>query len=145
VFGDSWPIVPGAASRASGRIELLHFAPRRWLAPNPPPELIARIDSHARQGRATVVEVEGNWREFRIRGLGAARLLACGADVEGILARRDCAALALFDCPVIVAREPMGFEIWVQSSYASSLREVLDRLRERAPSEAALASEGRRK
>ncbi|MDE2252379.1 MAG: hypothetical protein KGL25_13345, partial [Gammaproteobacteria bacterium] len=35
-----WPLAAGGATRdASGRALLLHFAPGRWLAPGPAPEL----------------------------------------------------------------------------------------------------------
>jgi hypothetical protein len=50
---------------------------------------------------------------------GAARLLAFTADIEAVLAGRECAALNLLDCPAIVARAAPGFRLWVQSSYAA--------------------------
>lgn len=106
---------------AGGRLEALHFAPGRWLLPDPSAELLAAIAGPA----ATLVNVEGKWQRRSLRGNGALRLLAAGADVEAMLTGRDCAALSLFDCPAIVARGCGTVELWVHSSYARFLDEQL--------------------
>ena len=120
-----WPTHPGAVRTAvSGGIEALHFAPGRWLLPDPPGELLAAISGWP---AASLVDVEGKWQRRSLRGRHAMRLLAAGADVEAMLSGRECAALALFDCPVIVARASAAMDLWVQSSYARFLEEQLTR------------------
>ena len=118
-----WPSVPGAVHvAADGRLEALHFAPGRWLLPEPSAELLAAV---ADQSAATLVDTEGKWQRRSLRGSGAMRLLAAAADVEEMLKGRGCAALSLFDCPAIIARAPGSIELWVQSSYARFLDEQL--------------------
>ena len=74
-----------------------------------------------------------SWWTSKENGNGASSVdrtwggLASGADVEALLEGRDCAALSLFDCPVIVARAEEGLELWLQSSYAQFLDERLAR------------------
>jgi len=123
-------VSPGAVRRDSaGRATLLHFAPGRFLLPEPTPDLARQIDSLARAGVGVAFDVDGKWRELTITGAGADRLLSSGADVAAMLAHRDCAALHLFDCPVVLARRTDGFDLWVQASYATDFRETLDRIR----------------
>jgi len=123
------PAPPGAVQRdASGRPTLLHFAPGRFLAPAPPPDIARHLDALAGTGVGAVFDVEGKWRALAVLGAGAQRLLAESIDVAAVLAHRECAAVRLFDCPVVLAREPEGFSVWVEASYATDLREMLDRI-----------------
>lgn len=124
-LGRDGPANPGAVRRApSGRLDALHFAPGRWLLFDVPADLNARL---AAQSEATLVDVAGKWQRRCLRGADVWRLLAAGADVASMLAGRECAALALFDCPVVVAREGEGVDLWVQASYAGFLDAQLER------------------
>jgi heterotetrameric sarcosine oxidase gamma subunit len=115
-----FPSAPGAVVRnGMGRCELLHFAPGRWLAPEPSPELAARLTAAAAAGAGVQIGVDGKWHAITIAGPGAQRALARTVALDAILAARDCAALTLFDCPSIIARSDAAFDIWVQSSYAA--------------------------
>lgn len=123
-------VTPGAMRRdAAGRATLLHFAPGRFLLPAPTPDLARQLDSLAQAGVGVTFDVDGKWRELTITGSGVHRLLSSGADVAAVLAHRECAALYLFDCPVVLARRADGFDVWVQASYATDFRETLDRIR----------------
>ncbi len=118
----AWPGAPGAVRYdAQRRPVLLHFAPGRWLAPDPDDETRALLSAAAQAAAGVVVEVTGKWDALSIRGPGATRLLACAIDIAAVLEARDCAALTLFDCPATVARAPEGFAVWVQSSYTADL------------------------
>jgi heterotetrameric sarcosine oxidase gamma subunit len=117
-----WPMEPGAVWRDTQRQPaLLHFAPARWLAPAPGPELRHLLEGAAGAGAGSLVDASGKWVAVDIAGPGAARLLACTMDIEAVLIDRECAALTLFDCPAVVARTAQGFRLWVQASYAEHL------------------------
>jgi hypothetical protein len=63
----------------------------------------------------SMTDVTGKWREIRV---GApARALASTADVEELLAGRDCARTALFDCPAVLQRLNEGYAVWIERSY----------------------------
>ena len=100
---------------------LLHFAPARWLAPAPTPELRRLLEGAASAGAGSLINASGKWLPVDIEGPGAARLLASTLDIEAVLSNRDCAAVTLFDCPAIVVRVTQGFRLWVQASYAAHL------------------------
>jgi heterotetrameric sarcosine oxidase gamma subunit len=126
------PAPPGAAWHdGSGHATLLHFAPGRFLAPAPTAEMARHLAALESAGVGRLFDVRGKWRQLTVAGTGAARLLSAGVDVEAVLAHRDCAALTLFDCPLVLARSGQRFELWVESSYATDLRASLDRLRRR--------------
>jgi len=117
-----WPLEPGAVRRdAQQQPALLHFAPCRWLAPAPGPELRRLLEGAASTGAGSLIDASGKWVPVDIAGPGAARLLACTIDIEAVLSKRDCAAVTLFDCPTVVARTAQGFRLWVQASYATHL------------------------
>ena len=121
-FVVGWPAAPGAVRHdAGGRPVLLHFAPARWLAPAPHPDITALIDSAVAAGAGVVVDVEGKWTALELLGPGATLLLSSTVDVAPLLEGRECAAVTLFDCPAILARLPDGFAIWTRSSYAANL------------------------
>jgi sarcosine oxidase gamma subunit len=125
-----WPCAPGAVRRdGAQRALLLHFGPGRWLVPDPGSEIRALLDTAAAAGRGTIVEVTGKYEQLSILGSGATRLLASGIDVEAVLRSRECAALALFDCPAVIVRVPDGYALWVQSSYATDFVTTAERFR----------------
>jgi len=87
---------------------ILQIAADRWLIPNRQPALPAGF---------VVTDVTGKWREIRLTSPSAASLLANTVDVAALLAGRDCARTALFDCPAILARLDLGYSVWVERSY----------------------------
>jgi heterotetrameric sarcosine oxidase gamma subunit len=123
-----FPIAPGAVVRnGMGQCELLHFAPGRWLAPEPSAQLQSRLAAAAAAGAGVQIGVDGKWHALTIAGPGAEQALARTVALEAILAGRECAALTLFDCPSIIARSPATFDVWVQASYAADLMTSLER------------------
>lgn len=126
----SWPTTPGGVRRgALQRPELLHFAPDRWLAPDPAAEVTALLRAAVDAGAGVLVDATGKWEELVIAGPGAARLLASAIAVEAVLERRGCAAVTLFDCPAVLARQNEDFVLWVQSSYAADFVATVERFR----------------
>lgn len=108
-------LTPGYAA-VRGDTRVLRFAPRYLLAINgntaDPPAGMATD--------AIRVDVSGKWRGYRLGGARAPQALAAGANVERVLDGRSCAALRLFDCPVVLLRTEERFEVWVQASYTKS-------------------------
>ncbi len=125
-----WPARPGAARfDDQSQPVLMHFAPGRWLAPEPTAELLSLLSAAQQAATGTLVNVSGKWDQLWMRGPGAARLLACTIDWQVMLEQRDCAAVTLFDCPAIVARAADGFAVWVQSSYTSHFLSTAEKFR----------------
>jgi sarcosine oxidase gamma subunit len=126
----AWPSAPGAVRYdARQRALLLHFAPGRWLAPDPSAEIRSLLNTAALAAVGVVVEVTGKHDALLVSGPGATRLLACAIAIEAVLNARDCAALTLFDCPAIVARAPEGYAVWLQSSYTTDFVATAERFR----------------
>jgi sarcosine oxidase gamma subunit len=124
------PASPGAVQRdGSGQPTLLHFAPGRFLAPMPTPDLVRHLDALQSAGVGALFDVDGRWQAFALTGPGAERLLSSTINVTEVLADRECAALHLFDCPAALARRADAFDLWVEASYATAFRECLDGLR----------------
>lgn len=127
IFG-SGALAPGSIRRAAdGRPVALHFAPVRWLLPDPDAELSAGLSAAALDA-GTAVEVEGKWNVLELGGPDAARLLSSSLDVAAVLESRDCAAVVLFDCPAVLATSAPGYIIYVQSSYAADFKAAVARL-----------------
>ncbi len=121
-------LAPGSVRRAAnGRPATLHFAPARWLLPDPDAALDVWL-SAAAAGAGTAVEVEGKWTAMELYGPQAARLLSSSLDVAAVLDARECAAVVLFDCPAVLAASPPGYLIYVQSSYAPDFKAAVTRL-----------------
>jgi len=131
-FVVGWPAAPGAVRHdEDGRPVLLHFAPARWLAPAPHPDIAALIAAAGEAGAGAAVDVDGKWTAIRLLGPGAARPLASTIDVAWVLDGRECAAVMLFDCPAILARVTDGFAVWVRSSYAADFVAAVEGQRNR--------------
>jgi sarcosine oxidase gamma subunit len=111
---------PGAAVVA-GNSRLLHFAPGTWLAID---YAAAAVPSEL-PADAIPVEVTGKWICFKLAGALVPRVIAAGTQLKLVLDNRDCAALTLFDCPVVVLRATDAFELGIHSSYADCLRTAL--------------------
>ena|ERR1700678_2397617 len=123
------PTEPGAVLRDSaGRAQLLHFAPRRWLAPAPTETLYRDLAERDATGDGALVDVEGKWRWFRLEGPQATRILESSVNVQGLLFKRSCAAGVLFDCPTVVSNNGVDFDCWVMSSYAEAFLRAIGRL-----------------
>lgn len=121
---------PGGARRgANGHPVILHFAPGRYLLPDPAPELDAWITAAVAQGTGTDVEVEGKWAALELSGPDAARLLSSSLDVAAVLESRDCAAVVLFDCPAVLAAAATGYRVYVKASYVADFSAAVERLR----------------
>jgi len=111
----------------------LHFAPGRWLLPEPSVALIRAFEASP---AATLVDVDGKYRRILIGGGGAGPALRSTIALDSVLGgRRDCAAVTLFDCPTILARSVSpgteGYEVWVHASYLASFTAALDAARRR--------------
>ncbi len=133
-FGDARGVgtllLPGGARRsANGDPVILHFAPGRYLLPDPAPELDAWMAAAVAQGTGTAVEVEGKWAALELSGPDAARLLSSSLDVAAVLESRDCAAVVLFDCPAVLAAAATGYRVYVKVSYAADFSAAVERLR----------------
>jgi hypothetical protein len=98
----------------------LQIGPSRWLLLDPDAD--AHEDATAAGGQ--VVDVEGKWTVFACAAAGALPALTAVADVGTVLERHGCAALALFDCPAMLARLGDGFLILVQASYEVSFKDA---------------------
>lgn len=116
-------ISPGEAVIESRR-RTLYFSPGYLLAINfdgGAPPLAAVLS-------AIPIDVTGKWRGFRLTGPRAGAVLAAGAHVELLLQDRVCAALSLFDCPVVLLRTADAYEVWVLASYTESLCQALNKM-----------------
>jgi len=111
----------------------LHFAPGRWLLPEPSIDLIRAIEANP---AAILVDVDGKYRRILIGGSGAGRALRSTIALDSVLAGRDCAAVALFDCPTVLAQSGSGeaYEVWVHASYFASFTAALEVARRRIQS-----------
>ena len=120
-------VSPGYAL-IQGDKRLLHFAPQVVLSINQgavaPPVAVA--------AEATGIDVTGKWHGYRLHGSSSPAVLAAGVPSGTVLSGRDCAALSLFDCPVVLLRTPDSSEVWVPASYAESLGSALNETAQRA-------------
>ena len=125
-----WPSAPGDVRfDDQSRPVLAHFAPGRWLAPEPSAPTLDLLNDAAGSGAGTLMNVTGKWDALRIFGPGAMRLLACTVNCEVLLDNRSCAAATLFDCPAILMRTSDGFSVWVQSSYGAHFLATAEQFR----------------
>jgi sarcosine oxidase gamma subunit len=115
-------LTPGYAVIEGDR-RILYFAPRYLLAINHrggTPAMTATAE-------AIAVNVTGKWCGYRLHGLHARDVLAAGTHANLVLNGRECAALSLFDCPVVLLRVADVDEVWVRASYAESLCHALNK------------------
>jgi heterotetrameric sarcosine oxidase gamma subunit len=125
----NWPLAPGGVRRgAQGRPEMLHFAPARWLLPEPDASSCAAATAAEAAGTGTAVDVEGKWSVMTLEGADARRLLSASLDVAAVLGSRDCAAVALFDCPAVLTASAERYWIFLKASYAADFRAAVLRL-----------------
>ena len=129
-----WPCAPGGALfDASGSAALLHFAPGRWLVPLPAGIAAAMVAVATANGDGTAVDVDGKWVAMNLAGPDATRALASAIDIEVSLMNRACAAVTVFDCPVVVVATATGYRIWVGASYAGDFAAAIARLNGSVP------------
>jgi hypothetical protein len=87
---------------------IMQIAADRWLVLRRPPLSLSEADF-------AITDVTGKWREIPIAA--PSKVLANTIDVEELLAGRDCARTALFDCPAILQRGDGGYAVWIERSY----------------------------
>jgi hypothetical protein len=80
-------------------------------------------------GSGQLAKVSGKWRRLVIRSTSnsaASRHPLSAAFAPGlVLFERDCAALSLFDCPVVVARNDADLDVYLEASYEASFLALL--------------------
>lgn len=116
-----FPVEPGAVRVDPDGCTHLYFAPGRWLTTRPP-GAVAPSDV---PGTLSVVDVSGKWSLLQLSGVDAELVLRCQMAVDSILAGRACAAVTVFDCPVVVVRRGGGFDLLAHASYSEHLRDAL--------------------
>jgi hypothetical protein len=87
---------------------IMQVAADRWLVLRQPAPSLSEADF-------AITDVTGKWREIRL--VAPSKILANTVDVEELLAGRDCARTALFDCPAILQRLEEGYAVWIERSY----------------------------
>jgi hypothetical protein len=123
----------GAVSRKPGEpVEWMHHAPNRWLLPNLQPPLRDLLLTAETRQCGVLTQVSGKWQCIRLLPPKTTHKLrhplGAGMPVELILEQRQCAAIVLFDCPVIVESDDGLLSVWVESSYLNSFLEMLKTL-----------------
>jgi heterotetrameric sarcosine oxidase gamma subunit len=125
----AWFTAPGAAEiSAEGSPRRLHFAPGRWLLPDPDRDTHGQLDAAVASGFGMSIDVEGKWVAMVLSGPDARRVLASTIDIAAVLANRGCAAVSLFDCPAVAMRDVDRYRLWVAASYAESFEAAVGRL-----------------
>ena len=112
---------PGFAAKYGSHF-LLHFAPDFVLEINGnasvPPALLG--------SNVVEVEVTGKWRGMSLAEPLALQVISTGTNIERVLRDRNCAAIRLFDCPVVLVRLHNQFYLFVLASYENSLRMAIE-------------------
>ena len=125
----AWSTAPGAAEiSADGSPRRLHYAPGRWLLPDPDRDMQDQLDAAVASGFGVRLDVEGKWAAILLSGPDARRVLASTIDIAAVLANRGCAAVSLFDCPTVAMRDVDRYRLWVAASYAESFEAAVERL-----------------
>lgn len=120
--GAAWALLPGRARLDSaGRIAVLRVAPDRYFLPEPDRSTIGLIQEAVAAQACAMIDVSGKWECFRFSGARARRALSAAVNLEALFDGRDCASTVIFDCPVIIAQEGQGYQIWVARSFAAAL------------------------
>ena len=97
----------------------------RFLVPAPTPTSSGSSKRWQTAGVGALFTIDGKWQTFALTGPGAERLLSSAINLAKVLANRSCAALHLFDCPTVLACRAGAFDVWVEASYATALRDRL--------------------
>lgn len=125
--------MPGAVTvdETSGA-SWLHHAPGRWLQCGTSAlvegALDACVTAAVAGGQATCFEIEGGYEGFLFEGNSARAALAATVNLEVVLpTTRDCAAVALFDCPAVLVRMGGGFAVWVSVSRVADFTAAAER------------------
>lgn len=125
----AWSTAPGAAEiSADGSPRRLHYAPGRWLLPDPDRVMHGQLEAAVASGFGVRLDVEGKWTAILLSGPDARRALASTIDIAAVLANRGCAAVSLFDCPAVAMRDVDRYRLWVAASYAESFEDAVERL-----------------
>jgi heterotetrameric sarcosine oxidase gamma subunit len=125
----TWSTAPGAAEiSADGSPRRLHYAPGRWLLPDPDRDMHGQREAAVASGYGAHIDVEGKWAVMLLSGPDARRVLASTIDIAAVLANRGCAAVSLFDCPAVAMRDVDRYRLWVAASYAESFEAAVGRL-----------------
>jgi hypothetical protein len=129
----------------------LHHAPGRWLlwekefvvAGETLPVLgsatvgaadrgsgLATAEAAVAAGTAALFDVDGKYQGFAFDGEGGRAVLASTVNLEVVVPTgRDCAAVALFDCPAVLVRTSSGYFAWVTASCVPDFTAALARAR----------------
>jgi len=113
---------------ANGSPRRLHYAPGRWLLPDPDRDLRGRLETAVASGFGVHIDVAGKWAAMLLTGPDARRVLASTIDIAAVLANRGCAAVSLFDCPAVAMRDADRYRLWVAASFAESFEAAVERL-----------------
>lgn len=125
-FLGEWPTAPGSARRdPSGGPVILYVAPGRWLIPAAQADVMPLVAVATASDACAIIDISGKFLGFRLTGARAGRVLASTLDIEAVLQSRDCASTILFDCPVVVAKTPGEYRVWVQRSYSTDFLSAL--------------------
>ena len=120
------PAAPGQVRYApSGEPVLLHPAPGRWFAPAANEPLRLELEALVAAGAGALFDVSGKFRSWSLEGASGRAWLAQQCELATVLAGRDCAAMTLFDCPALLAKQHTdgheNFVVWLASSSAEGL------------------------
>ena len=126
--------VPGSVSvdEATGA-RWLHHAPGRWLVWAPeggaglssPP--VTAMDAVA-AGTAVWFDAGGKYHRFSFEAEAGRAVLSSTVNLDAVLsAGRECAAVALFDCPAVLLRSSNGFLVWVTTSHVADFTAATER------------------
>ena len=102
-------------------IRVLYFAPGSWLVINGDPA----VPPSALPSGVIGVDVIGKWNGFLLDGSLVDSVLRTEVQLGIVLAKRQCAATSMFDCPVLIYRAGDRYELWVQASYSDHLQTQL--------------------
>jgi sarcosine oxidase gamma subunit len=120
--GGDWQGAPGRVLHGPGGALALNFAPARWLLLAPGDHWTAPAISAG----ALLFDTSGKSRLLQLPASHSA--LRAAVDVELVLEGRECAAVVLFDTPVVIARNGVDtLLLCVPASYADSFVASIER------------------
>jgi sarcosine oxidase subunit gamma len=118
---------PTAPNTAAGREpRLLWLAPGEWaVVGRARPDLPQALAAACGGALHDLADLMAGWTAFRVIGEGAAELMAkgCSLDLHPAAFGADrCGRTLMAQVPVLIAREPEGFVIYVDRSFAGHMR-----------------------